>query len=87
MMNVGRFNQPAPQHLGASISSKSPFLHVHQQRRQLQAGEFTLQSHGIILVTVPTGSGKTATHYSALRLIAASGVNVTAIEDSIENGP
>jgi general secretion pathway protein E len=40
--------------------------------------------HGLILVTGPTGSGKTTTLYSALRVLAGPDVNVTTIEDPIE---
>ncbi len=40
--------------------------------------------HGIILVTGPTGSGKTTTLYTALRRLATEAVNVTTIEDPIE---
>jgi general secretion pathway protein E len=46
--------------------------------------QFIARPHGIILVTGPTGSGKTTTLYSALRQIAASEINVTTIEDPIE---
>ena len=42
------------------------------------------QSHGIILVTGPTGSGKTTTLYSSLKQLATSKVNVCTIEDPIE---
>ncbi len=42
------------------------------------------QPHGIILVTGPTGSGKTTTLYSALKAVAGQDVNVTTIEDPIE---
>ena len=41
--------------------------------------------NGIILVTGPTGSGKTTTLYSTLRRVATEEVNVTTIEDPIEN--
>ncbi len=41
--------------------------------------------HGIILVTGPTGSGKTTTLYSSLKLLATPEVNVCTIEDPIEN--
>lgn len=41
--------------------------------------------HGIILVTGPTGSGKTTTLYSTLRQLATDKVNVCTIEDPIEN--
>ena len=40
--------------------------------------------HGLILVTGPTGSGKTTTLYAALRALAGPEVNVTTIEDPIE---
>jgi general secretion pathway protein E len=42
------------------------------------------QPHGIILVTGPTGSGKTTTLYSTLKQLATSEVNVCSIEDPIE---
>ena len=42
------------------------------------------QPHGIILVTGPTGSGKTTTLYSTLKLLASPEVNVCTIEDPIE---
>jgi general secretion pathway protein E len=40
---------------------------------------------GIILVTGPTGSGKTSTLYSTLRELATDAVNVSTVEDPIEN--
>ncbi|ARN76331.1 GspE/PulE family protein [Oceanicoccus sagamiensis] len=40
--------------------------------------------HGIVLVTGPTGSGKTTTLYSSLKQLATSEVNVCTIEDPIE---
>ena len=42
------------------------------------------QREGLLLVTGPTGSGKTTTLYAALREIAARGVNVVTVEDPIE---
>jgi type II secretory ATPase GspE/PulE/Tfp pilus assembly ATPase PilB-like protein len=39
---------------------------------------------GIILVTGPTGSGKTTTLYSMLRAIQARGVNIITVEDPVE---
>lgn len=45
---------------------------------------FIARPHGIILVTGPTGSGKTTTLYSALRAVATPEVNVVTIEDPIE---
>ena len=40
--------------------------------------------NGIILVTGPTGSGKTTTLYSTLKRIATEEVNVSTVEDPIE---
>jgi general secretion pathway protein E len=40
--------------------------------------------HGIVLVTGPTGSGKTTTLYSTLKQLASPNVNVCTIEDPIE---
>ncbi|HEY8040018.1 MAG TPA: GspE/PulE family protein [Polyangiaceae bacterium] len=52
---------------------------------QLQLAEkFLARPHGLILVTGPTGSGKTTTLYAALRTIATPEVNVVTIEDPIE---
>jgi len=42
------------------------------------------QSHGIVLVTGPTGSGKTTTLYAALRRLAGGERNIMTIEDPIE---
>jgi len=42
------------------------------------------QPHGIILVTGPTGSGKTTTLYSTLKQLATPEVNVCTLEDPIE---
>jgi general secretion pathway protein E len=46
--------------------------------------EMTAHTHGIILVTGPTGSGKTTTLYSTLRALAVPGVNLCTVEDPIE---
>jgi len=42
------------------------------------------RANGIVLVTGPTGSGKTTTLYSSLKQLATSRVNVCTIEDPIE---
>jgi type II secretory ATPase GspE/PulE/Tfp pilus assembly ATPase PilB-like protein len=42
------------------------------------------QREGLVLVTGPTGSGKTTTLYAALREVQARGVNVVTVEDPIE---
>jgi general secretion pathway protein E len=42
------------------------------------------QPHGIVLVTGPTGSGKTTTLYAALSRLNASTTNILTVEDPIE---
>nr|WP_229505217.1 GspE/PulE family protein [Massilia mucilaginosa] len=44
----------------------------------------TTRPHGIILVTGPTGSGKTTTLYTTLKALATTEVNVCTVEDPIE---
>lgn len=44
----------------------------------------TSNTHGIIFVTGPTGSGKTTTLYSTLKQLSTAEVNVCTIEDPIE---
>jgi len=51
----------------------------HQRWRQM-----TEKPNGIVLVTGPTGSGKTTTLYSTLKQLATPEVNVCTIEDPIE---
>jgi general secretion pathway protein E len=46
--------------------------------------DFISRPHGIVLVTGPTGSGKTTTLYSALKTICTREINVATIEDPIE---
>jgi general secretion pathway protein E len=46
--------------------------------------QMTTQPNGIILVTGPTGSGKTTTLYSTLKQLATPEVNVCTLEDPIE---
>ncbi|MBL1216498.1 MAG: type II/IV secretion system protein [Planctomycetes bacterium] len=47
-------------------------------RRQIK------QPHGIILVTGPTGSGKTTTLYSSLKEMDAQRLNISTVEDPVE---
>ena len=49
-----------------------------------QIDELMNQPHGIVLVTGPTGSGKTTTLYAALSRIDASVTNVMTVEDPVE---
>lgn len=52
---------------------------------ELERIERLLQSReGLILVTGPTGSGKTTTLYAALRRIKERGVNIVTVEDPVE---
>jgi type II secretory ATPase GspE/PulE/Tfp pilus assembly ATPase PilB-like protein len=59
---------------------------------ELGMGEAALSSfarlirlpHGIILVTGPTGSGKTTTLYGALRQINGPGIKIITVEDPVE---
>ncbi|WP_027014678.1 GspE/PulE family protein [Comamonas composti] len=53
----------------------------HDARRW---NELVKRPHGIILVTGPTGSGKTTTLYSTLKRVASEEVNVSTVEDPIE---
>ncbi|MEP7382837.1 MAG: ATPase, T2SS/T4P/T4SS family [Gemmatimonadota bacterium] len=56
----------------------------------LSEGDFERIQHlvnlreGIVLVTGPTGSGKTTTLYAALRTILTRGVNIVTVEDPVE---
>ena len=43
------------------------------------------RTHGMFLVTGPTGSGKTTTLYTILGLLNKPGVNIQTIEDPVEN--
>lgn len=51
---------------------------------QRRWGDMTRQPNGIVLVTGPTGSGKTTTLYTTLKQLATPEVNVCTIEDPIE---
>ena len=50
----------------------------------LRWDDLTSRPHGIILVTGPTGSGKTTTLYTTLKALATTEVNVCTVEDPIE---
>jgi general secretion pathway protein E len=49
-----------------------------------QFNELIAQPHGIVLVTGPTGSGKTTTLYAALSLLNSTTTNILTVEDPIE---
>ena len=42
------------------------------------------QPHGILLVTGPTGSGKTTTLYAALQELNNNELNISTVEDPVE---
>lgn len=54
------------------------------EREYQQYLSFITHTHGLLLITGPTGSGKTTTLYSTLERLATPDVNVTTIEDPIE---
>ena len=65
--------------------SKLSLESVGMQGDLLQRFEqLVAQPHGIILVTGPTGSGKTTTLYAALQRLDASASNIMTVEDPIE---
>lgn len=53
-------------------------------KMQQQIMESTSKPFGMILVTGPTGSGKTTTLYSIIKILNTRGTNITTIEDPVE---
>jgi type IV pilus assembly protein PilB len=66
----------------ANIADLKSLL-VHEQVRQ-QFTELMARPHGLVLITGPTGSGKSTTMYSALGSRRRSSQNVMTVEDPIE---
>ncbi|OGJ91272.1 MAG: hypothetical protein A2268_02230 [Candidatus Raymondbacteria bacterium RifOxyA12_full_50_37] len=66
-------------HLGLDVEK----IGMDQQRLDLFKKALKLP-YGMILVTGPTGSGKTTTLYAALNYIKSPGINIVTIEDPIE---
>ena len=61
------------------------FLQLGFSKKQADLwAHWTQAPNGIILVTGPTGSGKTTTLYSTLKQLATPEVNVSTVEDPIE---
>ncbi|MCK9537306.1 MAG: GspE/PulE family protein [Bacilli bacterium] len=56
------------------------------EKKQIEAIENIISKpYGIILVTGPTGSGKSTTLYTFLRELNKGAVNITTVEDPVEN--
>jgi general secretion pathway protein E len=67
----------------SSVLLKLSDLGLPEERLKL-VSELIRTPHGIILVTGPTGSGKTTTLYAALTMINNPDINIITIEDPIE---
>jgi type II secretory ATPase GspE/PulE/Tfp pilus assembly ATPase PilB-like protein/CheY-like chemotaxis protein len=63
------------------LTLESLGLHPDEQRA---VSNLLNSKEGILLVTGPTGSGKTTTLYSAIRMIQSEGVNIVTVEDPVE---
>ncbi|MFA5134715.1 MAG: ATPase, T2SS/T4P/T4SS family [Patescibacteria group bacterium] len=70
------------------LNESSKILTLEQIGFQLKALEIvnanTKKPQGMILVTGPTGSGKTTTLYTLMNMVNDPGVNIATIEDPIE---
>ena len=71
------------------ITSKTSFTRDKSQLgfkpRELEQFDYILKNpHGIVLVTGPTGSGKSTTLYAALSELNKEGVNIITVEDPVE---
>ncbi len=64
------------------VSSLEQVRLAHDEERRLRS--ILNRREGLVLVTGPTGSGKTTTLYAVLRHLATSEVNVVTIEDPVE---
>lgn len=66
------------------ISSDISSLGFSDKQKELVINMIT-RSHGIVLLTGPTGSGKSTTLYTFLRYLASEDTNIITVEDPIEN--
>ncbi len=69
-------------HEGAKPLSLDQLGFLDNAREKLESA--IKKPHGMILVTGPTGSGKTTTLYSVLGILNQPGVNISTVEDPIE---
>lgn len=67
---------------GASVLTKSQLGMSEENLKRLE--RIISNPHGIILVTGPTGSGKSTTLYSILKELNANDVNIITVEDPVE---
>lgn len=67
---------------GGSILEKNQLGMSEDNLKKLD--RIILNPHGIILVTGPTGSGKSTTLYSILRELNSNSVNIVTVEDPVE---
>jgi type IV pilus assembly protein PilB len=58
-------------------------LHMLQRNLEVYAASYA-KPHGMILVTGPTGSGKSTTLYTTLHAVAKPEINVITVEDPVE---
>ena len=65
-------------------SSDMSLLGFSEKQKELIMGMIT-RPHGIILLTGPTGSGKSTTLYTFLRYLAKEDTNIMTVEDPVEN--
>lgn len=68
----------------AFSSSDMSMLGFSDKQKDLIMGMIT-RPHGIILLTGPTGSGKSTTLYTFLRYLAKEDTNIMTVEDPVEN--
>jgi general secretion pathway protein E len=74
---VLRLLEKSVERLDLNVLGMAP--HIKQQVKEL-----VYQPHGIVLITGPTGSGKTTTLYAALREIDSLSTSILTVEDPIE---
>src|SRR4030042_952859 len=67
------------------ITARIKILSNLKTEDQKAVGKILQRTHGMFLVTGPTGSGKTTTLYTVLGLLNRPDVNIVTIEDPVEN--